>query len=781
MSKSKTVLLLGTAAALSGCGEGIDTTIESNAASENQEIWNGVADTNADQRYRDRVAFLSIVSNPPAGSPAGTPNGSGSCTGTFITQDILLTASHCILAMNLPGNTRGTPISAEVSVGQQAGAPSFKRFGTAFVGRTGGDGILDTLDNLNSDIALIFLETAEQTLARFPNGLDGTAGNTDDPLGPDGVLGTADDVDAFIVLPTKPFAGTALAASGTLTGFIEEVGYGRITGGVVSGGARNRNTFGTFPYFRTTSAPSAGNDLDRNGTPDQFLAQRFAAIWNSTPGVDGIPGNADDVLPVFQGTDNGDSGGPILLWNATTSAYEQIGVASTSCTPSDTRDADNVPGNGNESLTCSPVQCAAGNYWNGAICTAIPAAPPVPPGSPPGTPAPPPITTQTSRYVSTWADITTRTFTGATCTASTVCPAEMTCVTGRCTYEGNQEWIARSANASGRPNRWSGERDYAGLCRNGEADRNCDRQFDDQGTCPNFFDAEAGFIPEIRTNPPVIFGSTGIDLHDRVVVKASPDPRNMTAGGVAARKGTIMVRNDVRVGRIWGGDYFEAQWRSSWTSAFLNFPSTYRFVGTYPTSMNPTGGAILPTLRYTARPATLAAGTGFPSLNVSVTPPTALPTTMGPLQNCTSTTPDTVISPGSYISALTINGTCRVSLTAGKYYFDSLTVEPDAQIKINHSGGAVEIFVRNALNFKGRLSNTSGRSTAHVLSYFGTATAYVNGPYGFVGTLVAPNATIDLGSYTHMGAFYGNKVVVHQGAQVLFSPCAGSLDGTAGN
>jgi hypothetical protein len=139
-----------------------------------------------------------------------------------------------------------------------------------------------------------------------------------------------------------------------------------------------------------------------------------------------------------------------------------------------------------------------------------------------------------------------------------------------------------------------------------------------------------------------------------------------------------------------------------------------------------------------------------------------------------------VLPPGTYVKDLTINGTCRVALSAGKYYFDTLTVEPDAQIRINHSGGAVEVYVRTQLNFKGRIVSTGGSDSAHVFMYFGTHPTYVQSRYGFLGTLVAPNATIDLNSNVHIGAFYGKKVVVHQGATVRFAPCATNLTG-AGN
>jgi hypothetical protein len=770
MKKSLSFAL--TANALLGCGSVTPTEDPVGVATE--PIWNGVADTGADQRFRDRIVRLRTENLPPSGSPPGTPNTEGGCTATFITHDAVLTASHCILALNLPGNVRGLPVSAFVNAGQDANQPKFTRQMTSYNARLQSGNVFDLTDNRNNDVAVIFLETAEAALARLPNGPDTMAGTEDDPVGPDGVLGTADDVDAYLPLPTRPYASTPLPATGTLVA--EIAGYGRIQGEESPNGLRIRNSFNPFGYNRFFAGPSAGPDLNGDNVIDPFVTHRIQTSWLSTePAMgDGIPGSADDIIPIFAGPDNGDSGGPLLMWNASRNVYEQIGVASTSCTPLDMRDADNVPNNGNESLNCSPVQCPAGQYWTNAnVCAAIPAAPP-------GAPA---ITTQTLRWSGHWADLTTRNQTLGSCTTSANCPAEATCTAGRCVVQGNQEWLASAAGDPTRPNRWVGDRDYVGSCRNAGADANCDRFFDDQGTekCPNFFDAEAGFAPELRTNPPVIYGAEGVDLHDRVEVWASADPQNPTLGGVAAGKGIVYVRNDVRLGRIWGGDHLQVHWRSAWTSAVMNTPSTYNFIGTYPASAVPVTGALVPSIRYTARPTNLAAGPGFPRANVNVNPPTPLPTTMSPLQNCTSTTPPTVLDPGSYINDLTINGTCRVALRSGKYYFDKLKVEPEAQLRIDHTGGVVEIFVKDFMHLKGNIVNTGGRASAHVISVFGDGYTFIQSSSGFLGTLVVPNGVIDLNSRTHQGAFYGHRVVVHQDADVRFAPCSASLEGTAGN
>jgi hypothetical protein len=349
---------------------------------------------------------------------------------------------------------------------------------------------------------------------------------------------------------------------------------------------------------------------------------------------------------------------------------------------------------------------------------------------------------------------------------------------GVCEVVSPRAWLLDKITDKGRPGRLYGERDYVGPCRTIAADTDCDRNFDTQGPtatlqCPNFFDAEAGFVPELRQYPPAIYGAEGVDLHDRVLVKASPDPSVPTLGIVAAGKGKVLVRNDVQVGRIWGGDHMEAHWRSTWTQAFLNPGGTYSFIGTYPPAMNPVAGAIMPSLKYTARPTDITLGTGFPTWDGAVG--VAAPRAAVVLQNCQANTPPTAMGPGSYLSALTVSSFCRASFTAGKYYFDSLTVEPDAQLRIDHSGGAVEIFVRSQLNFKGTVTNAGGYGPATVLSYFGFQTTYIPGRNGFSGTLVAPNATLDLGSGTYSGAFYAKKVVVHQDARVLFNPCSSTL------
>jgi hypothetical protein len=861
-----------------GCGDG--AKFDESVTQQGDAIWWGFVDSVANnqalglnpvtQQELDRTVDITVTK----------PGGSGGCTGTLLTYQTVLTAAHCIdsaaggLLVWPPAGVLDNRIDVGLRPGvdQRAlGVPSSMITGNLpYVKRVAGP--TNGTTGPNRDYAVIFLERPEDTLVRQQATRPG--------LTLDGVMGAAHP--AFN-LPT-----TALAAGGSSP--MIWAGYG-ITEGPWT--AVGRKPDRQFQYFNGSwahaSAATGGVYANAAGVPypDQPLV--FSG-WPDGIGRDATDTAAGQIERGYYGSDNGDSGGPLLFDSPTGRqlfALHQSGLTPTelgfrpgksrTCTSDPALCQPNI-----QPLACFGPDGVAGNADDrvntGAacqVCTWIVGntqcdtnadgtgdwfrQTPDPAGGLPNVPTPRPNVTfpatpsdascqrdgtmcqpltlprtcfgadtvysgggddqvwlgtydaagnanclnctwngtscdtngdAVADYIrqrpvaSTKVDLSTPTLYGPWCP-----PAPQTCESigysecvspGVCKLAGPREWLTTNLRDLGRPGRLYGERDYASACRTTE-DPNCDRFFEDQGpqNCPNFFDAEAGFAPELRNNPPVVYGSEGVSLHDRVDILQSRDPRNLTLGSIAANKGTIVIRNDVQLGKVYGGDHLEVHWRSAWTSALLNNPSTYTFVGSYPPSMIPVAGARVPGLKYTARPTNLAAGTGFPAWNVSVVPPTPLPSAAVTLQNCTAATPDTVISPGSYISSLAVNTTCKVRLSAGKYYFDSLSVQPDAQIRVDHSGGAVEIFVGNQLDFKGRFSNVSGRDVAHVLSYFGTQQVAVQSNSGFLGTFVAPNATLELNSRTHVGAFYAKKVVVHQDAVVRFSPCASTLDGGA--
>ncbi len=83
----------------------------------------------------------------------------------------------------------------------------------------------------------------------------------------------------------------------------------------------------------------------------------------------------------------------------------------------------------------------------------------------------------------------------------------------------------------------------------------------------------------------------------------------------------------------------------------------------------------------------------------------------------------------------------------------------------------MEVAIRDTFIWNGVLINGSGRENAHVFGYYGTSPLHLVSESAFQGTVVAPNATMELNSKDYRGAFYANYLEVHQDATVTFDPC----------
>ena len=110
-----------------------------------------------------------------------------------------------------------------------------------------------------------------------------------------------------------------------------------------------------------------------------------------------------------------------------------------------------------------------------------------------------------------------------------------------------------------------------------------------------------------------------------------------------------------------------------------------------------------------------------------------------------------------------------LKLSAGTYYIDSLDLESGSKLVLTQDTGPVILYVRNSVIFRGVVSTTtSGAAPDFLLGYFGTAGLIVEAR--FVGTIVAPSATVTLRSVTggHTGAFFGANISLDSGAIVSF-------------
>jgi hypothetical protein len=133
------------------------------------------------------------------------------------------------------------------------------------------------------------------------------------------------------------------------------------------------------------------------------------------------------------------------------------------------------------------------------------------------------------------------------------------------------------------------------------------------------------------------------------------------------------------------------------------------------------------------------------------------------------------VAPG-YYSSLNLRSRGKVLLSAGNYYFDSFSLEPQAQFQVDSSHGATFIFVRDSFSYKSPITSSSITPPSVVVGYLGSSLAYLQA--GFPGVFMAPNATVelhrpDIGSY--VGAFFAKDLHVFSDSTVGFSPFGSPL------
>jgi hypothetical protein len=98
--------------------------------------------------------------------------------------------------------------------------------------------------------------------------------------------------------------------------------------------------------------------------------------------------------------------------------------------------------------------------------------------------------------------------------------------------------------------------------------------------------------------------------------------------------------------------------------------------------------------------------------------------------------------PGSY-AAVTVYSRARLRLTAGRYFFTSLDLEPLARLEVDESAGPVVIFVKSSLIYRGSIVTPANVLATIFLGYTGTQAVTLEAPFN--GTFVAPNASLMLG------------------------------------
>ena len=168
--------------------------------------------------------------------------------------------------------------------------------------------------------------------------------------------------------------------------------------------------------------------------------------------------------------------------------------------------------------------------------------------------------------------------------------------------------------------------------------------------------------------------------------------------------------------------------------------------------------------------------TGSVEQGLSLTPPqiiswqaslpsNALPAVMVP--------PDTqwpLLEPGSYESA-TVESRSTLPLRPGEYVFGSLELRPQSTVWVDDRDGPVVLYVRNQFIYRGGFVALEGGQPDLVVVFLGTDPVVIESP--FAGTVVAPNARVELGTVGppgHSGAFFAKDLEVRPDTLVTERP-----------
>lgn len=683
------MLVVSGAIAALGCSEAdmVDEAADSSAES----IWNGTASpSNGTTNSAVKVQLVA----PPFGQTLGL-----GCSSTMLTHEIVITAAHCT---NDPGATS----VAQIGIGPNPNSPELRRPVLGGVNCTVQSGptscfSTDPQGQWRTGSVRTMIGTApwQNLPSQFPNdvALVRLAAPTTAMLAQCETMGTGCN------FPAKPYLG-ALPASGTTDALM--AGYGDVATGI----------------GLNTPVQSAGS------TPWPVRQQQVfnPFVYSTDPShITATFGSAADFRHL--GGAPGDSGGPLYM--RVNGVLQQVGVASTACFPSFTTvvNPDNampilgpdlVAGTADDRQeSCSPVQCATNQFWNGTNCVAIVA------GSN--------NFTQGMRYSTSWMNLTSTAI---------------------------RDWVVANVTDPSRPNRWIGERDYSGACRT-DVDANCDRNLDLVASCPVIFDAGAlgGSNPADLNREPKLaaFAGQTLRLNDRTRLIANDGSRATAANGGFSPSSASWVFSDTQVGKL-VLDSATAFFAHRYTVDSILARSTTAFTVQDGRNLAPitTFGARSPRIIYTA---TFPPAPNGPDLILE--PGQQFPTD-----------PAAVLSPGRYLRNVTLKRDSVLRLTGGEYYFDNFDVQAGGRIIFNRILTPTIIHVRNFMRWDGSTQTIAGDQFATLVAvHADNATVFFN--QAFTGTVVVPRGNIVLASRTYFGAFYaGRDLSLHQDGRINHRP-----------
>jgi hypothetical protein len=126
------------------------------------------------------------------------------------------------------------------------------------------------------------------------------------------------------------------------------------------------------------------------------------------------------------------------------------------------------------------------------------------------------------------------------------------------------------------------------------------------------------------------------------------------------------------------------------------------------------------------------------------------------------------LAPGKY-GPVSVKSRARLTLSAGSYQFEALTLEPQALVQLPPGGGTV-LLVQSALTHRGSFVDAGGAIAPVFIAYFGSQSAAIEG--AFRGAIVAPNSRVDLfrRAEGYRGVFFARDLELHPNMTVRHDP-----------
>jgi len=219
--------------------------------------------------------------------------------------------------------------------------------------------------------------------------------------------------------------------------------------------------------------------------------------------------------------------------------------------------------------------------------------------------------------------------------------------------------------------------------------------------------------------PAAVFGQRGVSIADGASVSGTI---------YSGAGGQVVLGNDVTVGNVFS--LSPVLLRDRVTTGLIQTNA-----GVTPGNNDHIGGILNTTPTLSAFPQLAAVING--SQNIVVNPDASR-----------------TLAPGRYAN-VTVFSRGKLILSTGNYEFTSLDLEPQASLIVpSTSVETAKLLVKTSVIYRGRTTVQSGATAPLYLGYTGTGAFFVESP-PFTGTLVSPNAALNLQSLNGAGSYRG--------------------------